>query len=81
MKAFYFTFWRTHPLRDFVQKIVASDEDKARAIMYEFYGIKWAFCYGPFNYDGIEDGQKSVTLHGYTYRLIPHNLNEGETLC
>lgn len=68
-------------MRDFVQKIVASDEDKARAIMYEFYGSKWAFCYGPYEYDGIDDHQTSITLlGGIQFRLIPHTIYDREVI-
>ena len=74
MKAYYFTFGCGHPLRDYAQKVIAPDEGNARAAMSEFYGNKWAFCYGPYNYDGIEDGQKSIRLEGYLFRLTPHTL-------
>lgn len=81
MKTFYFTFGCTHPLRDFAQKVVTSDKDKAMACMLAFYGKKWSYCFGPYEFDGIDDHQTSVTLLGsIQFRLIPHTIYDKEVI-
>lgn len=93
MKSYYFTFGCGHPLGGFVQRVFASDEPKARATMFTFYGNRWAFCYGPFS--GVtkygDDGRLEkldpldfmtgmVDLGGHKYRKLDKDLQEGDTL-
>ena len=53
MKGFYFTFGQIHVHsvdgftydKNVVVEIEAEDEGKARLIMADYFGLKWAFCY------------------------------------
>jgi len=49
--------------------------------MFEFYGAKWAFPYGPNEITGSTDGYGFVVIRGFRYRLIPKDLYEGDTLA
>ena len=77
MKTYYFTFSLKHPLHGYVQRVLATDEFKARETMVAFYGHKWAFCYSS-NVAKVD--YREVVIKGYSYQLIPYDLHEGETL-
>ena len=79
MESYYFTFGCGHPFADYVQKVYASNSGEARKTMVEFYGSKWAFCYGPGEVEGSDD-DNCVLIHGIRFRLTPKALREGDTL-
>lgn len=79
MESYYFTFGCGHPFAGYVQKVDASNSGEARKTMFEFYGSKWAFCYGQNEVQG-PDGDNCVLIHGFRYRLTPNALREGDAL-
>ena len=58
----YFTFGLAHPFKDCIQPIRGNYE-KARAIMFNIYGKKWAFQY--------EENKGRELIAKYRYQLLP----------
>lgn len=77
MNLYWFTFGLAHPLSKMVQGVRATSEPRARNVMFEFYGNKFAFCYS--GKDGEED-EKEIDLFGEKYTPIPNILKEGDKL-
>lgn len=80
MESYYFTFGIGHPFAGYVQKVTASNSEEARKTMIEFYGSKWAFCYGRNMVEGPDDDDDCVLIYGHRFRLTPSALREGDTL-
>ena len=80
MRFYVFTFGLAHPLHNMLQGIYATSEQKAREVMGEFYGTKpWCACYEVREPTAEErGGDVDVELMGYSYRLIPQILHEGD---
>ena len=77
MNLYWFTFGLAHPLSKMVQGVRATNESRAREVMFEFYGNKFAFSYS--GKDG-EENEKELDLFGYKYTPIPKVLKEGDLL-
>lgn len=78
MRFYVFTFGLAHPLRNMLQGVYATSEQKAREVMREFYGTKpWCACYEVREPTHDELGG-DVELMGHAYKLIPRILHEGE---
>ena len=58
----YFTFGSDHPFKDCIQPIRGNYE-KAREIMFDIYGKKWAFQY--------EENKGRELIAKYRYQLLP----------
>lgn len=58
----YFTFGSDHPFKDCIQPIRGNYE-KAREIMFNIYGKKWAFQY--------EENKGRELIAKYRYQLLP----------
>lgn len=54
MPEFIFTFGYGYNLRNCFIAIRAPDEGKARHVMVEHYGLKWAFCYTSRDAAGVD---------------------------
>lgn len=80
MRFYVFTFGLAHPLHRMLQGVYATSEEKAREVMRDFYGTKpWCSCYEVREPTQEErGGDVDVQLMGYSYRLIPQILHEGE---
>ena len=78
MKFFWFTFGLAHPLAKMVQGVYATSETKAREVMVEFYGNKWASCYGAIPTVGRLYLYSNVSIAGDIYHPIPMFLKEGD---
>ena len=74
-RLWWFTFGVGHPLASMVQGIMASSEDKAREIMFRFYGNKWCGCYGG------TDIRDKVYIGRYEYSPISKILDEEDICC
>lgn len=68
-QTWYFTFGLAHPFKKCIQPIRGSYE-KAREMMFEIYGINWAFQYGE------DKGQELMAK--YRYQLLPEINTEEE---
>lgn len=77
MNLYWFTFGLAHPLSKMVQGVLATSEEKAREVMHEFYGNKWAFCYKGKHGDSLDH---AIDLGGYLYGPIPKIMKEGDLL-
>ena len=58
----YFTFGSDHPFKDCIQPIRGNYE-KAREMIFEVYGKKWAFQY--------EENKGRELIAKYRYQLLP----------
>ncbi len=78
MMFFWFTFGFAHPLDKMVQGVYATSETKAREVMSEFYGNKWAACYGAIPTARRQYLYSTVSIGGEDYHPIPMFLKEGD---
>ncbi len=70
----YYTFSCSHPLANYIQKVVTTDGTDPRMKMIRIWGSNWSWEYFPEHDEVVENEDGTVTIHGknrdYTYKLL-----------